>query len=395
MLEFIYLDNGATTWPKPDIVHERMSSFYRDFGVNPGRAGYDRAMEAEETVQQCRKRLTAFFNGDDSERLIFTYNATDALNQVIQGRLTNGGHVISTTLEHNSVIRPLNHMDKRSDVEVTWLEFREGGFIDPDDVRKAIKSDTKLVMINHGSNVIGTAQDVGAIGKICREEGVFFAIDASQTAGVVPIDMKEMCIDAVCFTGHKSLFGPTGIGGICVAKDANIEATRWGGTGVKSILKYHLEEYPYRLEAGTMNTMGVAGLLAGQDFIESRGGAEAIHEYEMKLMRKLWEAIKDIDRVTLYCADSLDGHIPVLSMNVEGFEAINTGAFLDVDYNIATRTGLHCAPLVHEQMHTAEIGGTVRFSFGPFNTEEHVDAAIHAVGEIVMMSKGWTKSINY
>ncbi|NQU05294.1 MAG: aminotransferase class V-fold PLP-dependent enzyme, partial [Calditrichaeota bacterium] len=369
MLEFIYLDNGATTWPKPDIVHERMSSFYRDFGVNPGRAGYDRAMEAEETVQQCRKRLTAFFNGDDSERLIFTYNATDALNQVIQGRLTNGGHVISTTLEHNSVIRPLNHMDKRSDVEVTWLEFREGGFIDPDDVRKAIKSDTKLVMINHGSNVIGTAQDVGAIGKICREEGVFFAIDASQTAGVVPIDMKEMCIDAVCFTGHKSLFGPTGIGGICVAKDANIEATRWGGTGVKSILKYHLEEYPYRLEAGTMNTMGVAGLLAGQDFIESRGGAEAIHEYEMKLMRKLWEAIKDIDRVTLYCADSLDGHIPVLSMNVEGFEAINTGAFLDVDYNIATRTGLHCAPLVHEQLHTAEIGGTVRFSLGPFNTE--------------------------
>ncbi len=391
MRELIYLDNGATSWPKPDIVHQKMSDFYRDFGVNPGRSGYDRAMEAEETVQQCRKKLTRFLNGTDSERLVFAYNATDALNQVIQGVLNEGGHAISTNLEHNSVIRPLYHMAKRSDVEVTWIPFNGQGFIEPDDIKNAIRPETKLVIMNHGSNVIGTAQDVGAVGRICRDKGVFFAIDASQTAGVVPIDMTEMSVDAVCFTGHKSLFGPTGIGGICVAEDAIINATRWGGTGVKSILKYHLEEYPYRLEAGTLNTMGIAGLLAGQEFIESRGGVSAIHDYEMGLMEKLWNGIKDIDRVELYCADSMEGHIPVLSMNAQGFEAGNTGTMLDVDFDIATRTGLHCAPLVHEQMGTVKIGGTVRFSLGPFNTEEHIDTAIDAVGKIVEMSASWVK----
>ncbi|NQT35597.1 aminotransferase class V-fold PLP-dependent enzyme [bacterium] len=395
MRELFYLDNGATTWPKPDSVHRAMSEFYRDYGVNPGRSGYDRAIEAEETVQKCRKRLMNFFNGgNDPDRLVFAYNATDALNQVIQGVLgTSGGHAISTNLEHNSVIRPLYHMDKRSDIDVTWIPFVGGGFIDPDDIRRAIRSDTKLVIMNHGSNVIGTCQPIGEVGRICREMGVFFAVDVSQTAGVVPIDMQEMCIDAVCFTGHKSLFGPTGIGGICVAKDAVIDSTRWGGTGVRSILKYHLDEYPYRLEAGTLNTMGIAGLLAGQEFIESRGGPEGIHEYEMKLMSRLWNGIKDIDRVIIYCFDSLENHIPVLSMNVEGFEAVNTGTLLDVDYDIATRTGLHCAPLVHEQMGTAEIKGTVRFSLGPFNTEEHIDAAIEGIREIVKMSLGWTKSL--
>lgn len=395
MRELIYMDNGATTWPKPEIVHKSMSDFYRNFGVNPGRSGYDRAIEAEETVQSCRKKLTWFFNGDDPERLVFAYNATDALNQVIQGVLGDGGHAISTNLEHNSVIRPLYHLAKRNDIDVTWIPFDKDGFIDPGEIEKAVRSDTKLVIVNHGSNVIGTAQDLEAMGKICREKGVFFAVDASQTAGVVPMDMKAMCIDAVCFTGHKSMFGPTGIGGICVAEKAVINASRWGGTGVKSILKYHLEEYPYRLEAGTLNTMGIAGLLAGQTFIESRGGPSAIHEQEMKLMHKLWTGIKDIDRVKLYCAESLDNHIPVLSMNIEGFEAVNTGTILDVDYDIATRTGLHCAPLVHEQLGTAEIKGTVRFSLGPFNTEEQIDIAINAIEEIVKMSKGWTKSFAY
>lgn len=391
MRELIYLDNGATSWPKPEIVHQQMSDFYREYGVNPGRSGYDRAMEAEETVNRCRKKLTKFFNGTDSERLVFAYNATDALNHVIQGVLNEGGHAISTHLEHNSVIRPLFHMAKRSDVDVTWIPFNAQGFVEPDDIKKAIRPETRLVIMNHGSNVIGTAQDVASVGKICRDKGVFFAIDASQTAGVVPIDIQEMCIDAVCFTGHKSLFGPTGIGGICVAEGAVINAIRWGGTGVKSILKYHLDEYPYRLEAGTLNTMGIAGLLAGQEYIESRGGASAIHEYEMKLMHKMWNGIKEIDRVELYCADSMDGHIPVLSMNVQGFEAGNTGTMLDVDYDIATRTGLHCAPMVHEQLGTAKIGGTVRFSLGPFNTEEHIDAAIDAVGKIVEMSAAWVK----
>ena len=387
MRELIYLDNAATTWPKPPEVHRFMHKFYRDYGVNPGRSGYDRAIEAEQTVHKCRTRLTNFFGGDDPDRLVFTYNATDSLNQVIQGVLWRGGHAISSNIEHNSVLRPLWHMSQRSDVKVTYLPFDGQGFIDPDDVRHAIRPDTKLVIINHGSNVIGTCQPVGEIGPICREREVFFAIDASQTAGVVPIDIKAMCIDAVCFTGHKSLFGPTGIGGICVAAGAEIHSTRWGGTGVRSAVRSHLEEYPYRLEAGTINTLGIAGLLAGQDFIASRGGAESIYRHEMSLLKRLWEGFRETDDVILYCAESLDRHIPVLSMNVSGMEAGNTGTLLDVDHNVATRTGLHCAPLVHEQLGTAAIKGTVRFSLGPFNTDEHIEAAIAGVRDIVKMSR--------
>lgn len=391
MSKIIYLDNAATTWPKPELVHENMTQFYRDFGVNPGRSGYDQAMQAEEVIHQCRTKLTNFFGGSDPNRLVFTYNATDGLNQVIQGRLYDGGHAISTNLEHNSVLRPLWHMELERNAKVTYLEFNSKGFVDPYEFKNSIRPDTKLVIVNHGSNVIGTCQPIEEIGAICKAHRIFFAIDASQTAGVVPIDMKKMNIDAVCFTGHKSLFGPVGIGGICVRENSEIHMTRWGGTGVKSAQRTHLTEYPYHLEAGTMNTMGVAGLLAGQEFIESLGGPEAIHQKEMYLLRMLWEGIKDIDRVILYSSDDLEEHIPVLSMNVEGFEALNTGTMLDMDYNIATRTGLHCAPLVHEQMGTTEIGGTVRFSIGPFNTEQDIEASINAVSEIVKISEAWKR----
>ncbi|MFC2149997.1 aminotransferase class V-fold PLP-dependent enzyme [Calditrichota bacterium] len=387
MSELIYLDNAATTWPKPDIVHERMSQFYREFGVNPGRSGYDKAMEAEQVIHSCRSRLSKFFGGTDPNRLVFAYNATDALNQVIQGVLKDGGHAITTNLEHNSVLRPLYHLAMRDDIEVTILPFDRDGFVTAEQIKNAIRTDTKLVVINHGSNVIGTAQPISEIGAVCHTHKVFFAIDASQTAGVLPIDMQTMYIDAVCFTGHKSLFGPTGIGGICVAEDAVIESTKWGGTGVKSAQRTHLEEYPYRLEAGTMNTIGIAGLLAGQEFIESRGGVDAIHKQEMDLTDRLWRGLKDIDEVEIYCAESLDNHLPVLSVNVKGFEAGNVGMMLDVDHDIATRTGLQCAPLVHEQIGTDKLKGTVRFSIGAFNTEEHIDAAVKGMKDVVKMVK--------
>jgi len=389
MCELIYLDNAATTWPKPLEMHQKMSEFYKDFGVNPGRSGYDKAIEAEEVVQRCRTRLSKFFGGGEPDRLVFTYNATDSLNQIIQGILFNGGHAVSTNIEHNSVLRPLWHMEHEREVEVTYLPFDGKGFINPDDVRNAIRSDTKLVIINHGSNVIGTCQPIGEIGTVCREKEVFYAIDASQTAGVVPIDMKQMNIDAVCFTGHKSLFGPTGIGGICVADHADVHTTRWGGTGVRSAQQSHLKEYPYNLEAGTINTLGIAGLLAGQDFIESQGGPKEIHNKEMRLMKRLWEGFREIDDVILYCAEDLEEHIPVLSMNIKDFEAMNTGTMLDVDFDVATRTGLHCAPLVHKQLNTLPIGGTVRFSVGPFNTEEHIETAIDGIREIVKLSGSW------
>ncbi len=387
MDELIYLDNAATTWPKPASVHDFMSGFYREFGVNPGRSGYDKAMQAEEVVRRCRTKLINFFGGGIPDHCAFAYNATDALNQILQGVLWDGGHAVSTTIEHNSVLRPLYHLEHERGNSVTYVPFDSKGFIDPDDISKALRPDTKLVVVNHGSNVIGTCQPLAEIGKICRERGVFFAVDASQTAGVVPINIKEMCIDAVCFTGHKSLFGSTGIGGVCTDDHVKVKSTRWGGTGVRSAQRTHLEEYPYCLEAGTLNTMGIAALLAGQEFIESKGGPEAIHAQEMKLISRLWEGIKDMDGVIVYMAENLNHHIPVLSMNVKGMEAMNTGTILDCDFNIATRTGLHCAPLVHQQMGTLPIGGTVRFSVGPFNTEAHIDRAIEGLKEIVSMAR--------
>ena len=386
MGEFIFLDNGATSYPKPEEVYTFMDQFYRKFGVNPGRSGYDLCMEAGEVVEDTRKLMTEFFNGQDPNRLCFSYNSTDALNLILFGMLKEGDHAITTTVEHNSVLRPLYHLKKYSGVEVDYIPFDSQGFVDPDDFPDKIKPNTKLVIVNHGSNVIGTIQPVKEIGAICREEEIPFAIDVSQTAGKIPVDIDELNVDVVAFTGHKSLLGPTGIGGLYVREGIEIRHTRAGGTGVRSAVKTHLDEYPYRLEYGTMNTMGVAGLHAGVNWILKKGLSN-IHEHEMKLTTMLRDGLKDVEGVTLYCQEDLTDHISVFLFNVDGFEALNTGTILDVDYNIASRTGLHCAPLVHEQIGTAEIHGAVRFGIGPFNTEEHIQTAIDAVKEIAHLRK--------
>jgi len=381
--DLIYLDNAATAWPKPENVYNFMIESYRSCGVNPGRSGFDKAIEAGNIVEDLRKKLTAFFGGDEDapERLCFSYNATDALNLIIQGMLSKGDHVVSSNIEHNSVIRPINHLIRDGGVEATYVPFDDSGFVDPDDIGSAIKPNTKLVIVNHGSNVLGTVQPVAEIGKICREKGVTFAIDSSQTAGVIPINMKEMNIDILAFTGHKALMGCTGIGGMCVRKGVEIRQTRSGGTGVKSAYPYHLEEYPYRMEFGTPNVLGIAALLAGQRWIEEQG-IEKIHSGEMKLAQMLVDGFGDIEGVTVYCCDDLENHLSTVSVNVEGMDAGNVGIMLDVDFNIATRTGLHCAPLVHKQIGTADSGGSVRFSIGAFNTEDHIRKAIEAITEI-------------
>jgi cysteine desulfurase/selenocysteine lyase len=380
----IYLDNAATSWPKPESVYQFMVDFYRQCGVNPGRSGFDKAIEAGNIVEDLRTRLTTFFGGDGAtpERLCFSYNATDALNLIIQGLLSPGDHVVTTNLEHNSVIRPINHLVRDHGVRVTWVPFDKNGFVDPDDIKRAIEPGTRLVIVNHGSNVIGTIQPVAAIGRICRERGVPFAIDASQTAGMVPIDMQAMNVDVLAFTGHKSLMGSTGIGGLCVRRHLDIRPTRSGGTGVRSAHPYHLEEYPYRMEFGTPNMVGIASLWAAQDWITEQGGPAAIHAREMALARKLVDGLKRIDGVTVHCCDSLENHVATVSVNVDELDAGNTGIMLDVDHNIATRTGLHCAPKVHEQLGTMARHGSVRFAIGPFNTEAHIDHAIGAMIEI-------------
>ena len=386
MENLIYLDNAATSYPKPDEVYTFMDAFYRSFGVNPGRSGYDLCMETGALVDTTRKMLADFFNGSDSNRLCFSYNSTDALNLIIFGMLKQGDHAITTTLEHNSVLRPLYHQSQLNGVQVDYIPFDANGFVDPDDFRKKIKANTRLVIVNHGSNVIGTLQPVEAIGRICREYGVPFAVDASQSAGKVPINIEQQHIDIVAFTGHKSLFGPTGIGGLYVREGIDIRHTRAGGTGVRSAHRMHLDEYPYRLEYGTGNVMGIAGLHAGLKWIKDRG-IDDIYDHEMKLNRLLRDGLRELDGVALHCQDNLADHISVISFNIDKMESLDVGTLLDGEYNIACRTGLQCAPLVHELLGTAQIGGSVRMSIGPFNTENDIKAAIDAVGEIVDFQK--------
>ncbi len=379
-----YLDNAATTFPKPESVLQIAVKFCATACVNPGRSTFDLALEAENMLRDARISLSKFFGGTDPERLCFGYNATDALNLVIFGIMRRGGHVISTRLEHNSVLRPIAHCVEEYGAESTLIPFDGRGYIDPDDIRKAIRPDTKLVVVNHGSNVIGTIQPVGEVGAICREAGVPFCIDAAQTAGMIPIDMQAMNIDIVAFTGHKSLLGPMGIGGLCIGEDVVIPHSRAGGTGVKSAQVMHLDEYPYRMEFGTPNMMGIASLSKGVEFIEAMGGVEEIHHREMDLARPLWEALRELDGngIKLYCCDSLEDRAPVFSFTFDKMDPAQAGARLDVDYSVACRTGLQCAPLVHETIGTIP-DGTIRFSLGPLTVADDVRAGIEAVRELV------------
>jgi cysteine desulfurase family protein len=321
-----------------------------------------------------------------SDLVTFGYNASDALNQIIQGVLERGDHVITSRLEHNSVLRPLYHREREGDIEVTCLPFNGAGYLDPGDVRTAIRKNTKLVILNHASNVIGTVQPLAEIGRVCREAGVLFAVDASQTAGVNPIDMQAMQIDLLAFTGHKGLMGPTGIGGLCVADNVAIRPMRFGGTGVRSAERFHLEEFPHRLECGTLNILGVAGLYAGVSWLR-KNDPERIHDREMALWDRLRRGLQAVEGVITYCAEGPADKIAVLSFNLSGWEAGDVGAILDADYDIACRTGLQCAPLVHRHLGTDRILGTIRFSLGPFNTVEDVDRAVAAVVEIAELRR--------
>jgi len=392
MAGLIYLDNAATSFPKPDVVHDTMTHFYRTCGVNPGRSGCDMALQAEAMVDGTRRKLSELFNPSlvaagkpkDHNRLVFTSNATHSLNLILKGTVGPGDHVITTWMEHNSVLRPVNHLVKLG-AEATFLRPAPDHMVDPEEVRRAIRRNTKLVMFNHGSNVCGSVQHIPAIGRVCREAGVPLAIDAAQTAGAFPIDMAAWHVSFLAFTGHKSLLGPTGTGGICVADDAVVHSTMWGGTGVRSAEPFHLEEYPWRLEAGTLNVQGIAGLAAGVDWVTEHG-LEAIHQQEVSLAAMLEDGLRKIRGVTVYTPANGQPRVSTLSINVAGWDASDVGTLLDVDYDILTRTGLQCAPKAHEHLGTAP-RGTVRFSIGPFNTQEHILAALKAVEEIAALRK--------
>jgi len=378
--DVIYLDNAATVYPKPDDVLDRMVDIYRRFGVNPGRSGYDLCLVGGDLVHSTRERLTEFFGASSPDRLCFTYNGSDALNILIQGLVEEGDHVISTTVEHNSVIRPLNHLRHHGVISVDYVPFAADATVDPDEIAAMVRPETRLVVVNHGSNVVGSVQPVSEIGRVCRERDLLLVVDTAQTAGVIPIDVEAMGIDALAFTGHKSLLAPTGIGGLWVRESVEVRHTRFGGTGVRSAHPFHLDEYPYRLEVGTGNVLGIVALSLGQDYIAGRG-MEAIYRHEMELLVRLQDGIAALDGVHLHGTTKLDNRLPVLSLTVDGLDPSDVGTLLDVDHGIACRTGLQCAPLIHEQMGTAP-RGTVRLSIGPMNQAEDIEAAVQAMTEI-------------
>jgi cysteine desulfurase/selenocysteine lyase len=382
MSDLIYMDNAATTYPKPPGILEDALGFYQKYGVNPGRSGTDLAQQAEAMVAEARQSLTSFLGATGSaDRLVFTQNASDSLNIAIQGTLKAGDHVIATCLDHNSVLRPIYHLTKYEGVEATYVPFDEAGYVDPDAIARAIQPNTKLVVMSHASNVLGTLQPIAEVGEICRARGVILCVDAAQTAGMVPIDMEDMQADILCFTGHKSLMGPTGIGGMYVREGVDVAPLRYGGTGVRSEHLEHLDEYPWRLECGTGNLLGIAGLLNGQKWI-AREGLGNIHAREKALFKQLVNGLREVEGVILYGADRLDEHVAVLSVNVVGMTANNVGTLLDVKFNVATRTGLQCAPKVHELLGTKDVKGTVRISLGPFNTESHIETVIEGLADI-------------
>lgn len=376
----IYLDNAATTFPKPQEVLERMVEVYSRLGVSPGRGSYDLAVEAEQLVAETRRKLANFFGAPDPDRVIFASNATDALNLAIQGIVKQGDHVVSTCLEHNSVLRPLYHLREQGRITYDLVPFDSQGFVDPQDVARAIRPNTSLVIVTHASNVLGTIQPVQDIASICAERGVPLLIDTAQSAGQVPIDMAGWGVSAIAFTGHKSLLGPTGTGGLICSPDLKIESTRFGGTGVDSKNLVHTPTFPHRLEAGTLNLLGIIGLAAGLDYLQKEGIVE-MRQREMALIRRLRDGLASLPRITLYGSDPGDNHVPLLCCNIQGLNPTDVGSILDGDYGIAVRTGLHCAPLVHTSLGTISTGA-IRFSLGYATTEEEVNLAIEAMEEI-------------
>jgi cysteine desulfurase family protein len=376
----VYLDNAATTFPKPPEVLREALETYARIGASPGRGNHDLAAQAGAFVDEARARVARFFGAPDPTRVIFAANASDALNTAILGLVRPGDHVVATRLDHNSVLRPLHHLAGRGTITWDTAPFDGRGFVDPDAIAALLRPNTRLVVMCHASNVLGTLQPVQEIARRCAARGVPLVIDAAQSAGQVPIDMAALGVAGLAFTGHKALYGPSGIGGLVLMPDLEVETTRFGGTGMDSASLVHSQAYPLRLELGTLNLLGVIGLALGLDFVE-RQGIEVLHRREMELLARLRDGLAANPAVTLYCADDLAGHLPVLAANVAGIHPQDVGAILDGDFGIAVRVGVHCAPLVHRDLGTIE-RGAVRFSLGAFTAAEEIDLAIEAMDAI-------------
>ncbi len=375
----IYLDNAATSFPKPESVYRKMDEFYRKWGANPGRSGHKMAVTASQAVENVRRQFAGFFHAPGPEYTIFTYNATDASNMALNGMLRPGDEVITTILDHNSISRPLNRLSKERGIRIIRIE-PDGEQIDPEKIKKLITEKTRIIAINHASNVTGWIQDVTKIGKVVRENSnALFLVDAAQTAGLVPLSMQDSMIDILIFTGHKALYGPMGIGGMLISGRVDMPAWRVGGSGFDSESEYHPLKLPYRLEAGTENLQGIVGLGEGLEFI-IRQGMDNILSREIYLRNILIEGLKEIANLNIYSSGQSRG-LGIVSLKFDNIASIEAAAILDDEFGIAVRPGLQCAPYMHRHLGTFP-DGTLRLSLGFFNTEEDILKAIEAVKSI-------------
>jgi cysteine desulfurase/selenocysteine lyase len=375
----IYLDNAATSFPKPSSVYESVMKAMKVYGANPGRGSHAMAIEGARIIYETRELLADLFNLDDPLRVIFTFNATDSLNMAIKGILKRGDHVVTTEMEHNSVLRPIKELEK-SGVENTIVKCGTDGSINVYDLEKAIRDNTKLIVTTHVSNLTGTIFPAEEIGKVCRAYKIPYLLDASQSAGVLTIDMKKYNISFLAVPGHKGLLGPQGTGALLINSDIEVKQLKEGGTGSQSASLDHPNFYPDKLEAGTHNLPGIAGLNAGLKYILKRG-TESIYSHEKNLLDIFITELKKNPKIKIYGPESIDDRIGVVPINIEGMDSSEVANILDREYGIAVRPGLHCAPLAHKAIGTEKLGA-VRFGVGPFNKKKDIMAAVKALKEL-------------
>lgn len=374
----IYLDNAATTLRKPQCVIDAVVQAMENMG-NASRGAHGCALSASRTVYDARVKIAALFGCPRADHVVFTANSTEALNIAIRGILNPGDHVITTDLEHNSVLRPLYALERERGIELSFVPADRQGRPDYSAFRTLIRENTRAIVCTHASNLTGNVIDIARIGRLARKNGLLFVVDASQTAGAIPIDMEVMCIDVLCFTGHKGLMGPQGTGGLCIREGVEIRPFKVGGSGIHSYDRQQPGAYPTRLEAGTLNSHGIAGLSAAVDYLNETG-IETIRNHERALINRFVEGVSGIDGITLY-GDFSSERTAVVALNVRDVDSGAVSDELAEYYDIATRPGAHCAPRLHQALGTVD-QGAVRFSFSWFSTEEEVDTAIRALEEI-------------
>ena len=374
----IYVDNAATTMHKPQEVIDAVVNAMNSMG-NAGRGASEAALSASRVIYDTRDRLAELFGAEDARRIAFTSNSTESLNIAIKGSLNPGDHVITTVLEHNSVLRPLYEMEKNG-VELSIIRCDEKGMPDISQMEASIKENTKMLICTNGSNLTGNYVDVSVIGKMAHAHGLMFVVDASQTAGVFPINVQEMNIDILCFTGHKGLLAPQGTGGIYVKEGIELRPLKTGGSGIQTYSKEHPVQMPTALEAGTLNGHGIAGLHAALGYLKKEG-IDNIRRKEQELMWRFYNGVKDIPGVKIYGDYSQKERCAIVTLNIGDYDSSEVSDELLTEYGISTRPGGHCAPLMHEALGTVE-QGAVRFSFSHYNTDEEIETAIRAIREL-------------